>query len=236
MKRRGHSSSCFLKSEYKGVTLPHAAQLSGSRAACAPHAGCLRWGSFSQKGFICLVGSRAASGETLESPRWEQARTGGRAPEGQPLRAQLPAPTCVRGRALGPRSPRRRLPGRQQQRQQQQRPRHPPPPSPLGSRSHLGGAGAALSAGRKEAAGVGAPDGHVRAGTGPPPAPRGVPAPGSLRALPLRRSREPLTGPPAPSACPGASSQAPSGADGYRCQAVTASLSTSSSPFEEMEG
>lgn len=130
----------------------------------------------------------------------------GSPPEGQPLRAQLPAPTCVRGRALGPRSPRRRLPGRQQQRQQQQRPRHPPPPSPLGSRSHLGGAGAALSAGRKEAAGVGAPDGHVRAGTGPPPAPRGVPAPGSLRALPLRRSREPLTGPPAPSACPGASS------------------------------
>lgn len=86
-------------------------------------------------------------------------------------------PTCVCGRALGPRSP---LPGRQTQQQQQQR----PPPR---ARPHLAGPGAALGAGGWQPAlgTAGSREGRARRRARRRPRP----APPRLVLLPLRGDR-----------------------------------------------
>lgn len=147
MKKKGHNPSCFLKVEHKTVTHPNPFPFSRLWIRTI-NGGWLQWISVFQIDLFFIWGQG-------QMPRCPQSaahpeRAGGKtSPDGgtgcaacqrppataPPPGGTAPLPTCVRGRALGPRSPRRRLPGRQQ-RQHQQPPRRCRPPR---SRPHLAG-------------------------------------------------------------------------------------------------
>lgn len=141
MRRTGRSPSRFLEAEHSGVRTP------GPRAS-PPRTELVPSGTG--------TAAAASPGAAHRAParRW---------PRGRAARRLL---TCLRGQALRPRCPRRRLPGQQRQ-QQQHRPRRP----------HLAGPGAALSAAGR---------GRRRGWAG---APRAPPRPAQQRGLGAARGR-----------------------------------------------